>query len=166
MGEVWGVFRECFGENWPRYNGTALYYEQLSHKFHRSNVHDILRVIQGLILCPKGNDNPGLHCDVIKWKHFPRYWLFMRRNYRSPVDSSHEGKWRGDSMFFFICAWTNVWTNNGDPCDLRRHPTHYDVTVLLLTCDYLHNKPMTSLVATSKSTPWYSSLLLYSFFIL
>ena len=25
MGEVWGVFCDDFGQNWPRYNGTALY---------------------------------------------------------------------------------------------------------------------------------------------
>ena len=24
-GELWGVYCEYFGENWPRYNGTALY---------------------------------------------------------------------------------------------------------------------------------------------
>ena len=24
-GELWGVFSEYFWENWPRYNGTALY---------------------------------------------------------------------------------------------------------------------------------------------
>ena len=24
--ELWGVFRGYFGENWPRYNGTALYF--------------------------------------------------------------------------------------------------------------------------------------------
>ena len=24
-GELWGVFREDFGENWPGYDGTALY---------------------------------------------------------------------------------------------------------------------------------------------
>ena len=24
-GELWGVFRECFGENWPPYNGTVMY---------------------------------------------------------------------------------------------------------------------------------------------
>ena len=24
-GELWGVYRENLGENWPRYNGTALY---------------------------------------------------------------------------------------------------------------------------------------------
>ena len=31
---------------------------------------------------------------------------------------------------FFICAWTNDWANNRDACDLRRHSTHYDVTVM------------------------------------
>ena len=25
MGELWGDFCEDFGENWPRYDGTALY---------------------------------------------------------------------------------------------------------------------------------------------
>ena len=26
MGELWGVYCKDFGENWPCYNGTALYY--------------------------------------------------------------------------------------------------------------------------------------------
>ena len=25
-GELWGIYYEEFEENWPRYNGTALYY--------------------------------------------------------------------------------------------------------------------------------------------
>ena len=28
-GELWGVFCEDFGEYWPRYNGTALYIDNL-----------------------------------------------------------------------------------------------------------------------------------------
>ena len=35
------------------------------------------------------------HDDVIKWKHFPRYWPFVRGIHRSPVDSPHKGQWRG-----------------------------------------------------------------------
>ena len=27
------------------------------------------------------------HDDVIKWKHFPRYWPFVREIHRSPVNS-------------------------------------------------------------------------------
>ena len=28
VGELWGVFCEYLWENWPHYNGTALYYEE------------------------------------------------------------------------------------------------------------------------------------------
>ena len=38
--------------------------------------------------------------DVIKWKHFPRYWPFVSGIHRSPVDSPHKGQWRGALMFF------------------------------------------------------------------
>ena len=42
------------------------------------------------------------HDDDIKWKHFPRYWPFVRRIHRSPVNSPHKGQWRGDLMFFYM----------------------------------------------------------------
>ena len=45
-----------------------------------------------------------LHDDVIKWKHFPRYWPFVRGIHRSPVNSPHKGQWRGALMFYLICA--------------------------------------------------------------
>ena len=41
------------------------------------------------------------HDDVIKWKHFPRYWPFVRGIHRSPVNSPHKDQWRGALMFFF-----------------------------------------------------------------
>ena len=44
------------------------------------------------------------HDDVIKWKHFPRYWPFVRGIHRSPVNSPHKGHWRGTLMFSLICA--------------------------------------------------------------
>ena len=52
--------------------------------------------------------------DVIKWKHFPRYWPFVRGIYRWPADSPHKGQWRGALMFTLICAWINGWANNQD----------------------------------------------------
>ena len=70
------------------------------------------------------------HDDVIKWKHFPRYWLFMRGIHRWPVDSTHKGQWRGALMFSFIRAWINGWVNNREAGDLRHHPAHYDVIVM------------------------------------
>ena len=41
------------------------------------------------------------HDDVIKWKHFPRYWPFVWEIRRSPVNSPHTGQWRGALFFFF-----------------------------------------------------------------
>ena len=69
------------------------------------------------------------HDDVIKWKHFPRYWPFVRRIHRSPVNSPHKGQWRGALMFSLICTRINGWVNNGEAGDLRRYRAHYDVTV-------------------------------------
>ena len=37
------------------------------------------------------------HDDVIKWKHFPRYWPFVRGIHRWPV--THKGQWRFDVFF-------------------------------------------------------------------
>ena len=40
------------------------------------------------------------HDDVIKWKHFPRNWPFVRGIYRGP----HKDQWRGAFMFSLSCA--------------------------------------------------------------
>ena len=47
------------------------------------------------------------HDDVIKWKHFPCYWPFVRGIHRSPVNSPHKGQWRGALMPSLICV--NKW---------------------------------------------------------
>ena len=70
------------------------------------------------------------HDDVIKWKHLPRYWPFVRGIHRSPVNSSHKGQWRGALKFFFICARIIGWVNNREAGDLRRHQAHCDVIVM------------------------------------
>ena len=70
------------------------------------------------------------HDDVIKWKHFPRYWPFVRGIHRSPVNSPHKSQWRGALIFSLICAWMNGWVNNCEAGDLRRHRAHYDVIVM------------------------------------
>ena len=46
-----------------------------------------------------------LHDDVIKWKHFPCYWPFVREIHRWPVDFPHKGQWRGALMFSLMYAW-------------------------------------------------------------
>ena len=74
--------------------------------------------------------NCWVHDDVIKWKHFPRNWPFVRGIHRSPVNSPHKGQWRGALMFSLISVWINDWVNNGETGDLRRYRAHYDVIVM------------------------------------
>ena len=70
--------------------------------------------------------------DVIKWKHFPRYWHFVRGIHRSPANSPYKGQWRGALMISLICAWINGWANNREAGDLSRHRAHYDVTAMVV----------------------------------
>ena len=72
-----------------------------------------------------------VHDDVIKWKHFPRYWPRARGIHRWAVNSPHKGQWRGALMFSLISAWINSWANNHEAGDLIHHRAHYDVTVML-----------------------------------
>ena len=52
-----------------------------------------------------GSKDGRFHDDVIKWKHFPRNWPFVRGIHRSPLNSQHKGQWRGALMISFICVW-------------------------------------------------------------
>ena len=71
------------------------------------------------------------HDDVMKWKHFPRYWPFARGIHRSTVNSPHKGQWRVALMFSLIYAWIRGWVNNREAGDLRRHQVHYGVIVMI-----------------------------------
>ena len=73
-----------------------------------------------------------VHDDVIKWKHFSRYWPSVRGIHGSPVTSQHKGQLRGALMFSLICACINDWVNNHDAGVKGRHSVHYDVTVMQL----------------------------------
>ena len=61
-------------------------------------------------------------CGDIEWKHFPRYWPFVRGNHRSPVDSHHKAS---DAELCYSRA------NNRDVSGLRRHRVHYDVILVI-----------------------------------
>ena len=73
------------------------------------------------------------HDDVIKWKHFSRYWPFVRGIHRSPRKSPHKGQWSGALVFSLIYAWINGWVNNRETDDLRWHRAHYEVTAMART---------------------------------
>ena len=64
----------------------------------------------------------ALHVDVIKWKHFPRYWPCV-------VTGKFPSQRLVTRSFgvFLICAWINGWVKSRD---LRRIRAHYDVIVM------------------------------------
>ena len=70
-----------------------------------------------------GSISTSFHDDVIKWKHFLRYWPCVQKR-------PHKGQWRGALMFSLICIWINGWVNNREAGNLRRYRVHYDVTVM------------------------------------
>ena len=85
---------------------------------------------------------------LIKWKHFPRYWPFVRGIHRSPVNSPHKGQWRGALIFFLICVWTNGWMNNRDADDLRRHSAYHDVTLVQNACRFDQSNAMRNMLSS------------------
>ena len=79
---------------WPLSYSTAWHQEAIRHSRHMfsafiawSSIH-----IQSKL-------DATIHDNVIKWKHFPRYWPFVRGIHRSPVNSPHKGQWRGALVF-------------------------------------------------------------------
>ena len=90
---------------------------------------------------PIYNNDASSHDNVIKWKHFPRYWPFVRGIHRSPVNSPHKGQWRRALMFSLICVWINGWVNNREAGDLRRYCAHFDVTVMLWKIRKVEHEP-------------------------
>ena len=67
---------------------------------------------------------------VITWKHFSRYWPFVREF--TGHRWSPRTKPVARSFNVLICAWKNGWVNNCKAGDLRRRRVHYDVTVMLI----------------------------------
>ena len=94
------------------------------------------------------------HDDVIKWKHFPRNWPFVREIHRSPVNFPHKGQWRGALMFSLIYAWLNDWVNNREAGDLRRQHGHYDVIVMSILVTIIQKK--SNQIITRLIKQWYS----------
>ena len=103
------------------------------------------------------------HDDVIKWKHFPRYWSFVRGVHRSPMNSPHKGEWRGALVFSLICAWINGWVNTREAGDLRRYRAHYyvivmsqrDSDVICVSMPWRNREPVKRFHL--KFSPWYKS---------
>ena len=113
----------CFSYfHWMRSNPPRNLYVRIMHCAHRYDSRTRAEA---------SSKTTASHDDVIKWKHFPRYWPFVREIHRSPVNFPHKGQWRGALMFALIYVWINGWVNNREAGDLRRNHTHYDVMVMV-----------------------------------
>ena len=119
VGNVWNIF--------PHRNGEVV---RVTALLCTGDVKTCLQRFQGIPGLSPWRPPLFCHDDVIKWKHFPRYWPFVREIHRSPVNSPHKVQRRGALMFSLICARINGWVNNREAGDLRRHRAHYDVTIM------------------------------------
>ena len=89
------------------------------------------------------------HEDAIKWKHFPRYWPFVRGIHRSPMNSPHKGQWRGALVIELclkkllskqprrLCFKTpscSLWRHCNVKCTTKQHHTtiHLPVSTCIL----------------------------------
>ena len=114
------------------------------------------------------------HDDVIKWKHFPRYWPFVRGIHRWPVNSPHKGQWRGALMSSLICTRINGWVNNGEAGDLIRHRIHYDATevpslviylVILPSICFIHPLNLIRIGHTPQRLNYVDAFLIWSLYL-
>ena len=98
--------------------------------------------------------NLGIHDDVIKMKHFPSYWPFVRGIHRSPVNSPHKCQWRRALTFSLICARIKGWVTNVEAGDLRRHRAHHDVILMIYFISYLGLFCVASFSAIFGNSEW------------
>ena len=89
-------------------------------------------------------NNTLKHCWKVRcsscWRHqmetFSALLAFYEGNHRWPVVSLTKGS--DAELWCFLCAWTNGRSNNRDAGGLRRHRSHYDVTVMMVNYSCSH----------------------------
>ena len=95
---------------WRRYGGEPLFEQMLvrlsthiwvtrAQWFNVKETHFDLHRISILFNIA---DDTLKHDDVIKWKHFPRCWSFVRRIHRSPVHFPHKGQIKAVTQSFDV----------------------------------------------------------------
>ena len=93
--------------------------------------------------CVQHNSLKSWWCHQLET--FPRYWPFLRGNYRSQVGIPRKGQWRGALMFSLICAWTSGWANSRGAGDGIHHRAQYVVTVMYM-CHWNKSSANVSLI--------------------
>ena len=99
------------------------------------------------------------HDDVIKWKHFPRYWPFVRGIHRSPVNSPHKGQWRWRTFDVYFDLHLNKRLSKQSWCWwFETLSSPYDVTLMsnfkLMWWSDFHTFVFSFLISGSLHSPW------------
>ena len=91
----------------------------------------LVNIVSGCLMAPNLSSNRSqrmdLHDDIIKWKHYSRYWPFVPGIGEFPAQRPVTQSF---AVFFDLCLVINGWVNSHEAGDLRRHCTDYDVIVM------------------------------------
>ena len=120
---------QCVKYRWYNKSSQLLVLEHANGSCFRNYIFVLLfRNWETLIVLESNHD------DVIKWRHFPRYWSFVREIHRSPVNSPHKGQWREALNFLWSVTEQTieqtmdmVWYYDMIWCDVMRHDKIYDI---------------------------------------
>ena len=91
-----------------------------------SYVFMLWELIHGNLTCAPKHDDP------IKWKHFPRYWPFVRGTGRSSVNSPQKAQWRRALMFYLVIKFSDF--NKYITCQLI-HKLHVHCGIVPNVCN-------------------------------
>ena len=96
-----------------------------------------------------GSYSTSRHDDVIKWKHFPRYWPFVRGIHRWPMDSPHKASDAERWCLFYrrLNKWLSKqswgWWFETPSRSLWRHRNGFAIVVVRLSIIFLFDVMMT-----------------------
>ena len=127
---IFGLMENCYSRNPSFYSCNARKIKTYAR--HVTPITISCYKLYLILTCCSRNNRTAYNETQMHVDYCARGIYFVRGIYRLRVDSTRKGLWREALMFSFICAWTNVWANNRNASDLRRHRTHYDVTVMSL----------------------------------
>ena len=106
------------------YTSSALVCVSTTLTFVKIIVGEMWKFLLTMLLFNLSSDLVTLHDDVMKWKHFPCYWPFVR----GISSTKASDVW----CFLWSASEKTGWENNREAGDLRRNRAHYDVIVMCL----------------------------------
>ena len=124
--------------------------------------HDSCVLIPKLLLWQRLFRNSWTHMYLIQGKqyvtpHLLTWWRHQMETFSALLticagNSPVTGQWRRALMFSLFSTWINVWVNNGEAGDLRRHRAHHDIIVMEAEC-FRRIRPIYTIAGEALATP-------------